>query len=203
MLQSQVKQGDVCFAKSEVTELYWGSGSNGGVGVKVGSPTMAKFHPNTILWKQEGGAIRQEAVAKAEWNDTYSYSLPVKIAANSTIAFEGALMSFEEAFKKAMRRTEGNCQIYKLFAVNIKTVEDCEKKMVVSQPQPVRLLPPKASVFWMLAEKIGFGKVQSAAAIRIVTEWACHGNKFVPTGVCLIASRTINASNGPQTVIDP
>ena len=112
-------------------------------------------------------------------------------------------MLCEEAFKKAMRRTDGNCEIYKLFAVNIKTIEDCDKRMVVSQPQPVRLLPPRGSVFWKLAEKIGFGKVQSATAIRIVTEWACNGNKFVPAGVCIIASRNINTSQGPQTVIEP
>ena len=92
--QSQIEQADVCFAKDEATELYWSTGSNAGIGVKIGSPTTAKFAPNTIVWKQEGGAIRPEAVAKAECNDADDYPLSVNIAVNSIIAFEGALMSF-------------------------------------------------------------------------------------------------------------
>ena len=67
--QSQIEQADVCFAKDAATELYWSTGSNAGIGVKIGSPTMAKFAPSTIVWKQEGGAIRSEVVAKAEWDD--------------------------------------------------------------------------------------------------------------------------------------
>ena len=131
-------------------------------------------------------------MAKQEWGDEIDHAFPIKLAANIAICFGGKLVPFEDAFKQAFKRAGGNLSIFKLFGMNFKSMEDVERRVVVSQVQAVKILPVAGSVLRMMTEKgLTIPQIVASKNIRIHSVWHVNAGKFVPQGLSISAAKVI------------
>ena len=99
-----------------------------------------KLSSGDVLWSQGGGSIRQADAAAAEWGDTASVALPLKLQANSSVVVDGKVVSFEEAWRTTLQASE-KCELYTMSVTNWKTPEDYKgagAKCVVHQQCPLK-----------------------------------------------------------------